>query len=56
MERSGILNMGFPEILKKGDVPERLYELFDIDDQFVEQFRTSIFEKIEMAGEILNFV
>ena len=41
---------------KKGDVSERLYDLFDVDEKFIEQFHATIFEKIEMAGEIMNLV
>ncbi|MBU8920873.1 MAG: HDOD domain-containing protein [Bacteroidales bacterium] len=50
------IEYGFPGDFKKGDASKRLFDLFDIDDQFIEQFQNSIFEKIEMAGEILNLV
>ena len=50
------IEFGFPGDFRKSDVSERLFDLFEIDDQFFEQFQNTIFEKIEIAGEILNLV
>ena len=50
------IEYGFPGDFKKGNVSERLYDLFDVDDKFIEQFHATIFEKIELAGEIMNLV